>query len=314
MGNNSQSRKWVLTINNPENVGLTHETIVEKLGLFSPRYYCLADEIATTGTPHTHIFLLSDSPIRFSTLKGRFPVAHIEKAYGSAQDNRDYVRKGGKWANSEKSETSVEGTFQEWGDIPSAKAEKAPVMAEVIEAIKDGKTTAEIVEDNPALAFRVSDIDKLRQTLLAERYMRENREVEVTYIYGATGAGKTRGIFAKHSPMDVCRVTNYGSKRGINFDGYASQDVLVFEEFASQIPIEDMLSFLDIYPVYLPARYSDRVACFTQVYITSNIPLEQQYAEAQWERPETWKAFLRRIHTVVEYRGDGSIVTHKKEG
>ena len=77
---------------------------------------------------------------------------------------------------------------------------------------------------------------------------------------------------------------------------------------------EDMLSFLDIYPVYLPARYSDRVACFTQVYITSNIPLEQQYAEAQWERPETWKAFLRRIHTVVEYRGDGSIVTHKKEG
>ena len=103
---------------------------------------------------------------------------------------------------------------------------------------------------------------RLRQTLLSEQYMMENRNVEVTYIYGTTGAGKTWGIFARHSPMDVCRVTNYGSKRGINFDGYASQDVLVFEEFASQIPIEDMLSFLDIYPVYLPARYSDRVAAY----------------------------------------------------
>ena len=113
--------------------------------------------------------------------------------------------------------------------------------------------------------------------------------------------------------MDVCRITNYGSKRGINFDGYSAQDVLVFEEFASQIPVEDMLSYLDIYPVYLPARYSDRVACYTQVYITSNIPLEQQYTDVQWERWETWKAFLRRIGKVVEYKADGSIVTHKKE-
>ena len=75
-----------------------------------------------------------------------------------------------------------------------------------------------------------------------------------------------------------------------------------------------MLSYLDIYPVYLPARYSDRVACYDTVYITSNLPLEQQYVIEQTDRPETWKAFLRRIHTVVEYRADGSTVEHKKEG
>ena len=305
--NNSQSRKWTLTVNNPQSIGLTHEAIEDKLRLFSPRYYCFADEIATTGTPHTHIFILADSPIRFSTLKGRFPIAHIEKALGSAQENRAYIRKEGKWANSDKAETSLPETFLEYGEMPTPKVEKAPVMAEVIEAIKDGKTTAEIIEDNPALAFRVQQINTLRQTLLAEQYMKENRNVEVTYIYGATGAGKTRGIFAKHSPMDVCRVTNYGSKRGINFDGYSAQPVLVFEEFSSQIPIEDMLSFLDIYPVYLPARYSDRVACFSTVYITSNLPLGQQYVMEQIEHPETWKAFLRRIHKVVEYRADGSI-------
>lgn len=83
MADNAQSRKWTLTINNPLDAGLTHEAIAGILARFSPDYFCMADEIATTGTFHTHIFLYSPSPIRFSTLKNRFPVAHIEKAYGA---------------------------------------------------------------------------------------------------------------------------------------------------------------------------------------------------------------------------------------
>ena len=89
---------------------------------------------------------------------------------------------------------------------------------------------------------------------------------------------------------------------------------MVFEEFHSQIPIESMLNYLDIYPLTLPARYSDRLACYTTVYITSNLPLEKQYRGEQWDRPETWRAFLRRIHNVIEYLPDGSTVQHKKGG
>jgi hypothetical protein len=86
--------------------------------------------------------------------------------------------------------------------------------------------------------------------------------------------------------------------------------VLVFEEFNSQIEIEEMLNYLDIYPLSLPARYSDRVACFTNVYLTSNLSLEMQYRDIQINRPKTWKAFLRRIHMVKEFKQDGSIVEH----
>ena len=96
MANNSQSRKWALVINNPLDAGLDHTAIAAILALFSPAYYCMADEIAATGTFHTHVFLYSPSPIRFATLKTRFPVAHIEKAYGSAKENRDYITKSGK--------------------------------------------------------------------------------------------------------------------------------------------------------------------------------------------------------------------------
>ena len=50
MGNNSQSRKWALVINNPLEAGLDHSTIKEILQRFSPAYYCMGDEIASTGT------------------------------------------------------------------------------------------------------------------------------------------------------------------------------------------------------------------------------------------------------------------------
>ena len=82
MGNNSQSRKWALVINNPLEAGLDHSTIKEILQRFSPAYHCMADETASTGTYHTHLFFYAPSPVRFSTIKNRFPTAHIEKAYG----------------------------------------------------------------------------------------------------------------------------------------------------------------------------------------------------------------------------------------
>lgn len=68
-----------------------------------------------------------------------------------------------------------------------------------------------------------------------------------------------------------------------------------------------MLNYLDIYPLMLPARYNDRVACYTTVYITSNVSLEEQYTDVQLSQKETWQAFLRRISTVTEYRKDGII-------
>lgn len=92
---NLQSRKWLLTVNNPLDYGLNHAEIKNILHLFNPDYFCLVDEIATTGTRHTHIFIYSKSPIRFSTLKKRFPIAHIDKANGSVIENRDYLRKDG---------------------------------------------------------------------------------------------------------------------------------------------------------------------------------------------------------------------------
>ena len=57
--------------------------------------------------------------------------------------------------------------------------------------------------------------------------------------------------------------------------------------------------YCDVYPVELQSRYSNKVACYSKVFIVSNWPLEKQYSEAQINDIETWLAFLRRITKVL---------------
>ncbi len=40
---NPQSRKWLLTINNPDDYELDHNSVKNTLHLFSPDYFCLVD-------------------------------------------------------------------------------------------------------------------------------------------------------------------------------------------------------------------------------------------------------------------------------
>lgn len=68
--------------------------------------------------------------------------------------------------------------------------------------------------------------------------------------------------------------------------------------------------YCDIYPIELPSRYANKFACYNKVYIVSNWSLEKQYMEAQREDAESWKAFLRRIHKVVNYDSSGKRIEY----
>lgn len=305
----TQSRKWLITINNPNEHNFDEKEIENTLKTFKFRYACYAREIGEKGTEHIHLFICAKSKIRFSTLKNRFTIAHIDKAYGTVADNIAYITKTGKWENSDKSETRIEGTFKEFGHPPSELEENSPELAQVLDDIVSGMTTSEIITEYPQHIFRANAIDTVRQTFLADKYRERMRSVRVTYIHGASGVGKTRGIYKQYSTESICRITSY-PKNGVKFDSYSGHDVLVFEEFASQIPIEEMLNYLDIYPLMLPAHYTDKVACYTNVIITSNLPLSKQYVNEQVEKPKTYNAFLRRINYVIEYDKKGN--TKKK--
>ena len=138
---------------------------------------------------------------------------------------------------------------------------------------------------------------------LFEKYRRIRRTgLKVYYIWGKSGTGKTSGILDAHGDENVYRVTNYKHP----FDGYAGESVILFDEFRSSLPLADMLEYLDIYPVSLPSRYADKVACYETAYIVSNYPLEKQYPEVQRDCPEDWAPFMRRINGGVYEIGASS--------
>lgn len=308
MAKDSQSRKWQLTINNPVDKGFTHDKICQIVGTMkSVVYWCMSDEIGENGTYHTHVYLHGRGGIRFSTIKKNFDGAHFEMAKGTAQENMEYVSKTGKWSTSKKSETSVEGTFEEFGEMPVERQGKRNDIDDLYCMIKDGLSDYEILEQMPESLLNLDKIDKVRQTLRQEQSKNEFRKLDVFYVYGDTGVGKTRSIMEKYGYSNVFRVTDYEHP----FDNYRGQDVLVFEEFRSSLLIQDMLNYLDGYPLELPCRYNNKFACFTKVYICTNLVLTQQYPGVQREFPSTWLAFLRRLKGVVHLL-DGGIVESQK--
>lgn len=145
--------------------------------------------------------------------------------------------------------------------------------------IVDGMSNSEIMAANPELAIHISRMDKIRQDILDDRYRTTWRDLTVTYIFGATETDKTRGVMEEHGYGNVYRVTDYAHP----FNCYASEPVLCFDEFRSSLIVGDMLNFLDGYPISLPARYANRVACYETVYIISNIDLSKQYLNVQTE-------------------------------
>ena len=296
MENDIRSRKWLVTINNPLEKGFDHNAIKAQLQLFKNcAYWCMSDEIGKDGgTYHTHVFICCTGAVRFSTLKKRFDGAHFDVCKGTAVDNKNYVFKEGKWSGSEKEDTRVDGTQEEYGECPVERQGQRNDINDLYAMIKEGLTNYEIIESNPQYMLNIDKIDRVRQTILEERYKKDWRDLETTYIYGTTGSGKTRSVMEKYGYDKVFRVTDYEHP----FDGYKGQDVIVFEEFRSSIRIGEMLNYVDGYPVELRCRYANKVACYTKVYIVSNIALTEQYTDIQKCQAETWNAFLRRIDKV----------------
>lgn len=301
LARSNASRKWLLTINNPQKYGFTHEKIKEILGsLKSIDYWCMADEIGEEGTYHTHVFIHGVNAIMFTTLKKRFPEAHFDYGNGTSQENRDYVHKTGKWLNDKKHETCVDGTFEEFGECPVDRKGANNFLADLYSLIEQGLPNAQIIDMDPSYIPYIDKMDKIRQELIQERSKNTWRDLHVSYMYGDTGTGKTRSVMEKYGYSNVYRVTDYIHP----FDNYLGQDVVIFEEYRSCFRIGDFLSYLDGYPIALPCRYNNKWACYTKVYIISNIPLGEQYPIVQKEENGSYLAFLRRIQDIYHFTGD----------
>lgn len=310
-----QSRKWQLTFNNPDEHGFTHDVIEEKIeNLAAVVYWCMCDEIGSEGTYHTHLYICFQNPKMHTVLANAFPGAHRENVRGTSEQNRDYVLKDGEKYNKQPDGsydyvdssgkrhrgTNFSDTYLEWGELPHEHQGKSKDVEKILALLKDGADNLEIVDQVPSAMLNIDKVERTRSMYRDKEFASTWRELSVTYIFGRTGAGKTRSVMEQYGYTNCYRVTDYKHP----FDTYDGQDVLIFEEFRSSLKHGDMLNYLDGYPLLLPCRYFNRQACFTKVFIITNVPPDTQYPNSDLE---SRRAFWRRIHKVQEFSDAGVV-------
>lgn len=118
---------------------------------------------------------------------------------------------------------------------------------------------------------------------------------------GPSGSGKSHTqleLIKKYGPDEVYLMTDY---KGGGFDTYSGEKVLFMDEFRGQLPFNELLMILDVYPNQIHARYANTYALWDEVHITSILTPEKLY-EVMVENSrhfEPLEQLLRRISSMV---------------
>ena len=219
------SRKWLITINNPLDHGFDHARIrAAILDLPNILYWCMCDEQGDEcETLHTHVFLVALNVISHASIDARFPSFHRDIARGKSSENRAYVLKNGDKFNKQPDGSysykdtgghlhegiNFSDTFEEGGELPDERQGKSRDADKIVELIKSGASNEEIV-DAVASSYRdLEKIERVRSMYRDAQFKDSWRELEVTYIFGKTGSGKTRSVMDKYGYSNCFRVTDY---------------------------------------------------------------------------------------------------------
>jgi len=253
-------------------------------------YVCFQYEQGASGNKHLQGFMHFSRPMDFKVVKRIFPTIHLDRCNGSNSENRAYcMKENTKIAGYEFFEHGLMVEERQRTDIINFK-----------EAVKNNMPFSELLDEFPHHAINsINKIPVIQQKLLEEKFGNIDRDMRVSYIYGQSGVGKTtfpRRVLGM-SYKDMYKVSDYGTGK---FDGYLDQDMLIFDEFLGQLPITFMNDILRGQPASLPARFTNRVACFTKVLIISNYPLDKQYQKERADGKEpSFEAFLTRFHEII---------------
>ena len=290
---NKQARDWCFTVNNPVQ---TEQEFLEYLKTVSDlRYVVFQRERAPeTGTEHYQGYFEFTQPKWFTTIKKYLSKAnigvdaHIEQRRAKRTQARLYCM---------DEETRISPTYYEYGEF--IEDGERTDLTDIMRDIENDISFYDLSKKHGNRFIRVMKWAKeYRQAYLENKYKRQFRKMQVNYIYGSAGCGKTSYVFGKYGYDDVYRTTNYEFGW---IDDYNGEKVLFLDEFRSSFKISEILDYLDGQPIRIRGRNYNRVACYDTVYIVSNLSLKEQYANIQQSEPATWAAFLRRITAVYNF-------------
>ena len=236
----------------------------------------VSSETGEEGTPHLQGAITFNRVYRFSQLKKIQPKAHWELA--KATQDFNYCKKAG-------------------ATIIRDEDTKKPGKRTDIEVIRDElEAGADMVQVlKKARSMQSVQFAKVWFTEI-EQHLPKGTQIEISWYYGCTGAGKTRAVLEACSPF-IPQSFKW-------WDGYSGQDAVLLDDLRPDwCTPSQLLRLLDPYRFQyrVEVKGGMRPLIATKLYVTT-----------PWHPEDFWKdvkedaaQLLRRIKHLVHYRADG---------
>lgn len=249
-----KSKYWCFTINNYSD---EDEKEINLLAQGEEVSYCIfGREIgAREETPHLQGYVEFVSRKRGSYVKRRLASEgtspHLEVRKGTSLQASDYCKK--------------DGDFVECGLLSVPKQGKRTDLEEIKESIDDG------ADDNMIAESHFSQWVIHRRAFTEYRALRQEKrtwEPTVVVLWGDTGTGKTRHVYAIEDELWVAADNQLEW-----FNGYCGQDAVLFDDFVGckNNKFGFLLRLLDRYPMSVPIKGGFVNWKPKRIYITSNL-------------------------------------------
>ncbi len=213
-------------------------------------------------------------------------VPHVEKIKKSVAAAQAYCC---------KEDTRVDGPWRYGLDIsPGSRSDITRLCARAKE--KD-VTVRTLWDEHPEAMLKYhKGVDVLRETQRGERDRAQPNAVYV--VVGPTGTGKTRSVFDRFG-IDVDALYVKDGTTAQFWDMYDHQPVVLFDDYKGELPLQQLLKILDIYPLQIQYKGGSKRLTTKTWVITSNLCPEDWYPK---DDPEHLNALRRRFTAVYKHR------------
>lgn len=259
------------------------------------------DEVSKT---HFHIVIKFSSPMPFESVKSKFPYGDIQPAKNIKKAVQYLIH----FNDLSKKQYDWENIITNCLDMSVYKVQSNSCQEVNIEMILDKINKGEIREYNITSEIPISIFARHRTKIenglmyYRERVcMNKNREINVVFVSGDTGVGKT--TFAKK----YCTTSNksfcVSSSSNDPMQDYKGEDVLILDDLRdSDFKFTDLLKILDNHTKStVRSRYHNKAFIGDTIIITSYKPLNDWYFDVPKESKEQ---LYRRIKVQYQFSHD----------
>lgn len=265
------------------------------------------EKCGRTGRLHWQAYIEFEKPVGISYIKKQiFKHEGVHCQILDARKGATFTRNGAR-DYCMKVPTRVE-RYQEFGKwVEDQRPGKRTDLDAVHEAIQEGKRLRELSDEHGKTIMRYpSGVREMLRMQQQEEGITK-RALRVRLYCGVPGAGKTRAAMREAKLLcngdmnDVYILDDTTGGKDLWWDGYDGQKCLIIDDYQNWIPISLLKRILDIYPLRLNQKGSSTYARFTDVWITTNLGMDDWTDKGKHVAQVHLDALLRRIHVIREY-------------